>query len=183
MKKLFLLLSSALLIAACSSPKYSYNFDYYDYNSGKKHVAPSTAQVTPVVTSVEETPSPLVVDQRTLVADASPAPVIVEKTISKTDKEAIAKKISALSTAERKSLVKDLKTELKKYKKSKRAGDYGASVNATKVWDHDLKLAAIFGAIGLVLTLFAGINTAFWVLGVIAFVIGVVFLIKWLARQ
>jgi hypothetical protein len=31
--------------------------------------------------------------------------------------------------------------------------------------------------------LFGGINEAFWILGVIAIVVGVVFLIKWLVRQ
>ena len=49
--------------------------------------------------------------------------------------------------------------------------------------DNDLKLAIIFGAVGLTLTLFGGINEAFWILGVISIVVGVVFLIKWLVRQ
>ena len=36
MKKYLLLIASVLLLAACSSPKYAYYFDHYDYNSGKK---------------------------------------------------------------------------------------------------------------------------------------------------
>ncbi len=49
--------------------------------------------------------------------------------------------------------------------------------------DHDLKLAIIFGAVGLTLTLFGGVNEVFWILGVIAFVVGVVFFVKWVVRQ
>jgi hypothetical protein len=49
--------------------------------------------------------------------------------------------------------------------------------------DKDLKMAAIFGSVGLVLTFLGGVNSVFWVLGVIAIVIGVVFFIRWLSRQ
>jgi hypothetical protein len=66
---------------------------------------------------------------------------------------------------------------------AKRTGDTVAANNATSTMDSDLKMAIIFGAVGLTLTLFGGINEAFWVLGVIAIVVGVVFLVKWLVRQ
>jgi hypothetical protein len=49
--------------------------------------------------------------------------------------------------------------------------------------DPDLKMAIIFGAVGLVLALFGGISEVFTVLGVIAILVGVYFLIKWLIRQ
>ena len=182
MKNLFLLIIAALFFAACSSPKYTYNFDYYDYNSGKK---PSVAQqkVEPAQTSPVEVAevSPLILEQQPVVADAGTTPVLEnKKTVVTPDAKAIAEKVASMSKSERKELKKNLKEYIKSAKKN--TSD-GASVNASKQMDHDLKLAAIFGAVGLVLTLLGGINTVFWVLGVIALVIGVVFFIKWLARQ
>ena len=35
------LLSASVFLTACSSPKYVYHFDHYDYNSGKKDRAVS----------------------------------------------------------------------------------------------------------------------------------------------
>ncbi len=50
-----------------------------------------------------------------------------------------------------------------------------------KALDKDLKLAAIFGAVGIVALLIGG--DVFWVIGGIALLIGVVFFVMWLARQ
>lgn len=184
MKKILSLLSLVVLIGACSSPKYTYNFDHYDYNSGRKKSAPVTA-------SESDIQSPLVLDQQTVVASASEEPVVlanptaeVPATMSATEaKNDFAKKYKAMSKAERKEFREDLKKELKAYTKAKKEGNSVASGQATKQLDHDLKMAIIFGAVGLTLSLFGGVNTVFWVLGVIAIVVGVVFLISWLLRQ
>jgi hypothetical protein len=69
------------------------------------------------------------------------------------------------------------------YSKALRSGDEGARVEATKQLDDDLKLAIIFGAIGVTLAILGGINTVFWVLGVIGLVVGLVFFIHWISRQ
>mgnify|MGYP003577628322 CR=1 FL=1 len=174
MKIKFVVLAAVIIAWGCSAPKYaSYHFDHHDYNSGRKQVDQVTAQSSSV--------SPLVLQESTLEAStASPSENIRDvKAVPALDKKAIADKVAAMSKSERKELKRDLKEVVKKIKDSKK----DQSPQATAEMDHDLKLAAIFGAVGLVLTLFGGISTVFWVLGVIALVIGVVFLIKWLARQ
>lgn len=47
--------------------------------------------------------------------------------------------------------------------------------------DNDLKLAAIFGAVGIVALIISG--DVFYIIGGIALIIGVVFFVKWLVRQ
>lgn len=73
MKKHISLLTAILAISSCSTPKYTYHFDYYDYNSGKKK-ATSQEVVVSVEQSVEE--STLTVDEKTLVASANESEVI-----------------------------------------------------------------------------------------------------------
>ena len=177
MKNYLLLLLAVVTLASCSSPKYTYNFDHYDYNSGRKASAAEQALI------VEK--NPLSTNSETVVAsvdEKSFVPVVAEKNETATKAE-VAKKYKAMSKEERKEFRKEVKAQIKSYAKAVRSGDHGASVAATKVMDHDLKMAIIFGAVGLTLNLFGGYNSVFWVLGVIAIVIGVVFLIKWLARQ
>jgi hypothetical protein len=178
MKKIAILFASVALLASCSSPKYSYYFDHYNYNSGKKQ--------SPVDVAAKTEQSPLLINDQQLVADASTTPVSsVEKiTVPAEEKKALENKIASMTKEQRNTLKKELKTELKKYiKAGKKDGNRDASVKAAKEWDEDLKMAAIFGSVGVILTILGGVNTIFWVLGVIAFVIAVVFFIKWLARQ
>jgi hypothetical protein len=177
MKKILLTLVAAALLAACSAPKYAYHFDHYDYNSGKKK---SNVAQTPVAPVIEQ--SPVLLDQQTVVADAGETPSVMteKKTAPQMDTKALTERVAAMSKSERMTLKHDLKKYIKKIKKSP---DHGASVTASKEWDHDLKMAAIFGIVGIVLTALGGVNTVFWVIGVIAIVVGLVFLIKWIARQ
>lgn len=206
MKHILLLVAAILIVTACSSPRYTYNFDYYDYNSGRKH---HHAKAAPSKSETEE--HPLALEERTLVASAAPI-VLTEEDIptagtasnpakvtkpskaalAETKKaEAVAKENAALlarrykelSKSQRKEFKAELKKQFKRYMKAKRTGDTVAANNATSNMDQDLKMAIIFGAVGLTLTLFGGINEAFWILGVIAIVVGVVFLVKWLVRQ
>jgi uncharacterized membrane protein len=180
MKNTLLLLAGIMILASCSTPKYAYHFDHYDYNSGKKQ---AVAKNENAVSVIEHQSSPIVLQEPSFTADAKSATPVVNEAKENNpvvDKKAVTEKIASMSKAER----KDLKSNLKKYIKAvKKNADQGAGVNATKEWDHDLKMAAIFGAIGVVLTALGGVNTIFWVVGVVALVIGVVFLIKWLARQ
>lgn len=173
MKKQVLYLLSLALLAACSAPKYTYHFDHYNYNATQKGSAD--------VATEQLAQGPVAIQPQELTASAEPM-MIVETEKSVSVAPAVAKKTYVqMSKTERKEVRKMVKAEIKKYVKSKRDSD--KSVQGTKAMDKDLKLAAIFGAVGLVLTLFAGVSSAFWVIGVIAFVIGVVFLIKWLAKQ
>jgi len=181
MKKSLFLIGAVVLMAACSSPKYTYNFDHYDYNSGRK-------QQPEKVTAQANTPeSPLAIQEQTLVASNEESAVVLaetEKPATAAEAQAnLEKKYNSMSKAERKEFRKEVKQSMKEYMKAKKEGNSVAADEAIKAMDHDLKLAIIFGAVGLTLTLFGGVNSVFWILGVIAVVIGVVFLIKWLVRQ
>jgi hypothetical protein len=181
MKNYTLLLFAALMITACSSPKYTYHFDHYDYNSGKKA---RLAQTETKSGAPEVSVSPLLLDNQTVTAsgEATPAPAEIKKSLA-ADKEAIQKKIASMSSEEKKELKRELKAEVKKIIKAKKSGDHVNALKDKKGWDADLKWAAIFGAIGLVLTALGGVNTVFWVLGAVALVVALIFLIMWLSRQ
>jgi hypothetical protein len=175
MKHLVTLVVSVLVLASCSTPKYTYNFDHYDYNSGRKKAEAeklvAQSETRPAV--VEET-SPLLLTEENVVASAAekaPTPVV----------KPVAKKYSEMSKTEKKELRKAVKTEIKKYLKNKK-GD-GPVTKETKALDYNLKMAIIFGAVALTLSFFGGVNSVFWIASVIALVIGVVFFIKWIAEQ
>jgi len=181
MRKQFFLLGAVLALAACSSPKYTYNFDHYDYNSGRKlRAEKSFVQILP-----REEVSPLTFSDEDLLASASSDVVVIEndKITSTSSLNERAGRYKSLSKRERKDFRKELKNEIKKYAKELRTGDQGASVTAVNELDDELKLAIIFGAIGITLTVLGGINTIFWVLGVIGLVIGLVFFIRWISTQ
>lgn len=181
MKKSLFLIGAVVLMAACSSPKYTYNFDHYDYNSGRKQ------QPEKAVAQTNETESPLTIQEQTLVASAEESTIVLaeaEKTVTAEEaKSNLEKKYNSMTKAERKEFRQEVKNSMKEYMKAKKEGNSMAADEAIKAMDHDLKLAIIFGAVGLTLNLFGGVNSVFWILGVIAIVIGVVFLIKWLVRQ
>jgi hypothetical protein len=167
---------SVLLLASCATPKYSYNFDYYDYNSGRKKAEAERliAQGETTQPVIVEESSPLLLTEENVVASAAekaPAPIA----------KPAAKKYSEMSKSEKKELRKAVKTEMKNYLKNKK-GD-GAVTNETQALDYNLKMAIIFGAVALTLSFFGGVNSVFWIASVIALVIGVVFFIKWIAEQ
>lgn len=185
MRNYLFLVAAALLFAACSSPRYVYHFDHYDYNSGRKAHAPLliAAETQPV--------SPLSLDESTLVASSEATPVVLAEptvpapAVTPAEQAAsnLSKRYKAMTKDEKREFRREIKSQVKAYVKAVKAGDKGAAEKAVQVMDNDLKLAIIFGAVGLTLTLFGGVNEAFWILGVISIVIGVVFLIKWLVRQ
>lgn len=180
----YLFLICTVLAAACASPKYTYYFDHYDYNSGRKSRVehPSLQLALPA----GET-SPLLIGEGDLMASAGETPVALKENdgpATATEAKSIfAKKYRSMTKVERKEFRRELKKEMKNYMKAKKSGDHVAAANATGQLDNDLKLAIIFGAVGLTLTLFGGVSEAFWVLGVIAIVVGLVFFIKWIMRQ
>jgi hypothetical protein len=175
MKHLVALVVSVLVLASCSTPKYTYNFDHYDYNSGRKKAEAekliAQAETQPVV--IEET-SPLLLTEENVVASAA------EKASAPVTKP-MSKKYSEMSKSEKKELRQTVKTEIKKYLKNKK-GD-GSVMKESKALDYNLKMAIIFGAIALTLSFFGGVNSVFWIASVVALVIGVVFFIKWIAEQ
>ena len=65
MKKIIITLLSVIVLASCSAPKYSYNFDHHNYYAGKKSKAAEVAE------------SPLAVDPATLTASVEAQLVVL----------------------------------------------------------------------------------------------------------
>ena len=164
---------SIVVLSSCSTPKYTYYFDHYDYNSGKKK-KPSLE----VAASQESQKviSPSAIDEKTIVASASenemyvanPAPTI-------SNAEAVAR-IKSMSREEKRSLKQEVKRIVKENKMNG-----NVEPNSTKYMENDAKLAAIFGGVGLVLLIIGG--DFLYVIGAIALLIGLYFFIRWLMRQ
>lgn len=163
MKIRLLSLAVVALCFACSSPKIAYKFDYHDYNAGRK--------TKDVKEEVASNPGPMPVQTESLlVMETTPAeaPAVIAE--GKTYEE--------MTKKERKELRKEIRKEIKSVVKKK---DNPNAVEANQAIDRDLKLAAIFGAVGIVALIIGG--QVFWIIGGIALIIGVVFFVKWLIRQ
>jgi F0F1-type ATP synthase assembly protein I len=173
-----MLLGAAIFLTACSSPKYVYHFDHYDYNSGKKIEEP--------IQEIKVEQSPLAVNPETVVASANHQPLVVadeEIEKSKAAAKAFADKYKAMSKTERKELRKELKKEIKSFsKKEVRKENSVMSVKATQAFDTLVSLAMIFGGAGIVLIMLANISNVFWIVGAISLVIGAVLFVKWVAN-
>ncbi|MEQ8423102.1 MAG: hypothetical protein RIA63_00230 [Cyclobacteriaceae bacterium] len=165
--KLYYLLA-LILISSCSSPKLAYHFDYYDYNSGKKANNNEVAKTESVLEPIQ---------QESLLASTENTFLLTEPTeATKSESKVEARKTYAqMSKSERKEFRSDVKKFLKEKKESIKAA------KKTNAMDNDLKLAAIFGAVGLVALIISG--DVFYIIGGIALIIGVVFFVKWLVRQ
>lgn len=97
----------------------------------------------------------------------------------------IKKNYLKLSKDERKEVRQLLKKEIKKMVKVQKSQKKEMAVSSTQSSriDHDLKLAAIFGAVGIVGLLLGSAGQVFTVIGAIALIIGTVFFVKWLLEQ
>ena len=96
-------------------------------------------------------------------------------TKGKQDYSSMSKPKQTLTKKEIKSHFKAVVKEVKKVE--------AKSVQAASGWDNDLKMAAIFGAIGIVLGALFNVSNIIGFIGFVAIVIALVFLIKWLMRQ
>jgi hypothetical protein len=165
MKKIIYLLT-AVLFAACSSPKYTASFNSYETPSGYRPVKAAVAPVT-----LNDSPE--------LFASTSSAPVEIKSEVGSNTE--VRKTYIQMSKTERKVVRNHLRSEIKTYVKDQKAKLSPQSTQATNAMDNDLKLAAIFGSVGIVASIIGG--DVFWIIGGIAFIIGVVFFVKWLVRQ
>lgn len=187
MNKYLLLILGVLFLAACSSPKYTYYFDHYDYNSGKKPGKASNPEVAHSALPAPEL-SALRIDEKALSASAEGrvepvAPNRLIESIPAAEKEALAKEFASLSKSEKKELKKEVKAAVKEVIKAKKDGKDLESIAEKKAMDRDLKMALIFGVVAIVLGALSGAGSVFWILSVIALVVAIVFFIQWLARQ
>lgn len=157
-----------LMLAACSTPKYTYNFSYHKEGN---RVAMETQ--TPEAT-------PFALDESRLTASIEEIVVPAEVTAVPVSENAVPVEITR---EQKKELKKFIKTELKAYKQEVKKADVkdAQGIEKQHAMDHDLKLAAIFGSVGLVALLIGG--DVFFVIGGIALIIGVVFFVMWLSRQ
>ncbi|MBA4055911.1 MAG: hypothetical protein C0490_14450 [Marivirga sp.] len=179
MKKQFFLLNAVLSLAACSSPKYAYKFDTYDYNSGRKKSEKTSIHYEP-----NSETSPLALTEKNITASVAPTVPSIEKpVVSSSTFTEKSERYEDMSKDERKDFRRGLKKQIKNYVEEIKSGNSAESISATKELDDELKLAIIFGAIGITLTILGGINTVFWVLGVVGLVIGLVFFIRWISTQ
>lgn len=191
MKNLSIVIVGAIVLAACATPKYSYHFDRYDYNSGKKAKQAEAILVAETSQPPETLPEPVEaanepVAESPLILTAEPVASAGQgmgKSVSAVDKGVFGKKYAEMSKHERREFRKTLKTEVRNFVKNRKKADNGATIQATQVMDHDLKLAVIFGAVAITLSFFGGVNSVFWILSVVSLVIAVVFFIKWIAEQ
>lgn len=188
MKNITLFTLGLIILAGCSAPKYSYNFDYYDYNSGKRKAAAtseSSAVGSPEIAAMDPielepiAESPLILKGAVATASASSD---TPEAVAGHRPETFRERYAEMSKQERREFRKTVKAEIKKFVKERKA-DNGATADATKAMDSDLRLAIIFGAVALTLSFFGGVNSVFWIISVVSLVIAVVFFIKWLVRQ
>lgn len=168
MKGYLFTLIAIVILSSCSTPKYTYYFDHYDYNSGKKKKLAEVANSPEAI-------SPTVMDEETLVASANENEVYLTKPAPAISKEEAIAKIKSMSKEEKKELKREVKKYVKENKKEIKAG------KSTKELENDVKLAAIFGAVGLVLLIIGG--DVLYILGAVALLIGLYFFIRWLIDQ
>jgi len=164
----FNLLAFVLLLvaASCSAPKYTYNFSYYDYAAGKKKAVKSEMPKAEI-------------DMSTLSAAATNAPTVFKEQATSSD---VSEKFAAMNKEEQRAYKKEIKKNIKESIREIKKMDV-KSVQSAKAMDNDLKMAAIFGAIGIILGALWGVSSIIGILGTVAIIIALVFLIKWLIRQ
>lgn len=174
MKTKLLVIAAAVFAASCSSPKYTYKFDYHDYNAGRKDKQ--------VIKEVASNPGPVAIQPEMLIAEA---PVVALSTAAGADVAAPRTKSAplTLSKSERKEMIKDVKQALKKAVKLKKAGDTVQTDQSTKALDYDLKMSLVFLLVSILAGALVTISELFWILSVAALVVAVIFFIKWLMRQ
>lgn len=172
MKPRLLVILAAVLAASCSSPKYTYKFDYHDYNAGRKDKQ--------VMKEVAANPGPVEIQPEMLVAEA---PVVATENEIKANVVKPRTKAAplTLSKSEMKAMVKDFKGTVKKALKSSKADDKD---QGTKVMDHDLKLSLIFLVVAVLAGALYPVSPYLtYIVGTVAFILAVVFFVKWVIRQ
>lgn len=170
MKKCILFIVGIMMMASCSAPKYTYYFDHYNYSAGKKNheTLLKTEQQKSVLAIDESTLTASVKEDETYVAETAP------ESPSITREEAVSK-IKSMNKEEIKELKKETKRFVKENRKEIKSGQ------STTALENDVKLAAIFGAVGIVLLIIGG--EVLYVLGAIALLVGLYFFIRWLIHQ
>jgi len=167
MKKLLYLVVLSVL-ASCSSNKYAAHFQ------NVKPYEPVYVEANTVPGSAPQTIRPAIQPEQ-LTASTEIVPVVTESTPTVD----VRKTYIQMTQAERKELRQNLRSALKASLASSKLSP--ESSKASQGMDPDLKLAAIFGSIGVVALIIGG--DVFAIIGGIAMIVGLVFFVKWLIRQ
>ena len=167
MKNNITVLLAIIVLASCSTPKYTYYFDHQNSRAGKTAPQP------------EKEMKVLPIDPQMLSATTTEGPVTFAETTKPVTPEK--KTYAQMNKMERKALRHHLNKEVKSYITSKKKLSSIESSKATQGMDNDLELAAIFGAVGLAGLIMGG--DVFTVIVALALLIGVVFFVKWIIRQ
>jgi hypothetical protein len=175
MKTILFFVLAVFVMASCSTPKYTYKFDYHDYNAGRKEKQ--------AMKEVAANPGPVEIQPEMLVAEA---PVVVPEVSKSIDAPAATKNAPLTMTkAEKKQMVTEYKAAVKQVLKAKNLKEVKADIDqSTKVMDRDLKLSLIFLIVAIVGgVLYTVSPTLTYVITTVAFILAVVFFIKWLMKQ
>jgi F0F1-type ATP synthase assembly protein I len=164
-------LSVAILIVAgaCSSPRHFTDFNNYSFQAEKKKSAIAKL----------ETASTIEVDPAQLTASTAATPIIFPAEVKANN---ILEHKTSLSRSQVKELKREVKAEVKRAVSTAKKLE-PASTQAAQAMDKDLKLALIFGIVGVVLGGLFGISEILAFAGAVAIIVALVFLIKWLVRQ
>jgi len=172
MKTRLFIVVAVLALASCSTPKYTYKFDYHDYNAGRKEKQ--------AMKEVAANPGPVEIQPEMLVAEA---PVVADAQTTEAQVATPAEKRSApltMTKSEKKQMVKELKAAVKQAVKIKKAGDVDQS---TKAMDSDLKMSLVFLVISIIAGALVTVVELMWIVSLAAFIVALIFFIKWLMRQ
>lgn len=167
MKKILFLIPFALFFS-CSSPKFA----------AHRSTSPDAAVLAGASSAGANQES---AGESVLTASTKATPSL---TIEEARAE-IKKNYLSLSKEERKEVRQLLKKEVKKMIRVQKSEKKEMAVSSTQSSsiDHDLKLAAIFGAVGIVGLLLGSAGQVFTIIGAISLIIGTVFFVKWLLEQ
>lgn len=172
MKKLCLLIGIGVL-ASCSAPKSVYYFDYVKHKSAEDAFNPSLPRLHKEDLTASLDVHPVIAPAADQYTALTVQPAAYRETVRKHIQP---------DRKERREIRQALREHFRSRTKANRLmhGDEGQGIDDM---DNDLKLAILFGAIGITFGLFAGLGTAVWVLAVASLIVGLVFFIRWLLKQ
>jgi hypothetical protein len=162
-----LFIAIILLTSACSAPKYTASFNSYPAHMVQNNKA---VQVTPSTEISSYNSEPVLASTSFAPSEVKVTPTTAPNASIKIDKR------------EKKEAIKKLRSDVKTYIIEQKKHAHESSYQDFE-WDNDLKLAAIFGAAGLVGVLLGGISVVFSIIGGAALIIAVIFFVQWVIRQ
>lgn len=168
MKQLIYLLTGPVLLASCAAPKLTYQFDTHRYQTVSKENQATRAQFTAAVRPEE------------WVASTEPGPVVIPAAAGQPTADEELRSGAELQQ-------KPLRAQhlAKKMRVNEAAANAVPQVknDQTTELDEDLKMAAVFGTMGIVGLLLSGLGDFFLFIGGLALLAGAFFFIRWLIRQ